>query len=148
MVERKTSKNEGIYSEDLITSQDLQNILEVNKKGIEINIEVEKQNEQVISLLENFENSFGATEEKLNSIIEIQKDIKRLTEENKKILEDSKSDIEDIKKSSEEVNKLISLKVEKKIEDIDKNLLKLIIILGSAGVGTIFTIVQSYLQHK
>jgi hypothetical protein len=35
----------------------------------------------------------------------------------------------------------------KKIDDIDKNLFRLVIILGSAGVGTIFAIIQMFL-HK
>jgi hypothetical protein len=105
--------------EEGITSSELEYILDVNKKAIEINLEVEKQNEQTLSSLERIE-------EKIDGITEKQKDHIRITEE---LVLKLKNDIET------------------KIEEIEKNLFRLVIILGSAGVGTILTIIQAFL-HK
>lgn len=74
-----------------LTSGDLQKILEVNKKAIEIHLEVEQQNEEVIKTL----NIIKTT-----------------------------------------------------VENTDKSLFKLIIILSSIGVGTIFGIIQLVFGHK
>jgi len=72
-----------------LTSGDLKNILEVNKKSVEIYLEVERQNEDII------------------------KDLTHM---------------------------------KKKIDDIDRNLFKLIVILGGLGLGTIFGILQLFLK--
>lgn len=142
-------------AEDLITSQDLQVILDVNKKAIEINIEVEKQNEQVISMLEHFKEVSETVEEKIELIYESQrtfkeeqKEVKRILEENKKDFEKFEIHIDEVRKFSEETNKVITDNIKADVKEIEKNLFRLIIILGSAGVGTIFTILQTYLQHK
>lgn len=74
-----------------LTSGDLQTILEVNKKAIEIHLEVEKQNEDIIEEL-----SYIRT----------------------------------------------------KVDDIDKALFKLIIVLSSIGVGTVIGIIQMLIGHK
>lgn len=105
--------------EENITSSELEYILDVNKKAIEINLEVEKQNEQTLNSLERIE-------EKIDDITEKQKDHIRITEEIALKLKDD---------------------IEAKIEEIEKNLFRLVIILGSAGVGTILTIIQTFL-HK
>lgn len=72
-----------------LTSGDLQNILEVNKKAIEIHIEVEKQNEEIL--------------DKLNYLRD-------------------------------------------KIDDIDKALFKMALILSSIGAGTVIGIIQIFLN--
>lgn len=74
-----------------LTSGDLQTILEVNKKAIEIHLEVEKQNEDIIEDLSY---------------------------------------------------------IRGKVDEIDKALFKLIIVLSSIGVGTIIGIIQLFLGHK
>lgn len=74
-----------------LTSGDLQTILEVNKKSIEIHIEVEKQNEDIIEELAY---------------------------------------------------------IRTKVDDIDKALFKLIIVLSSIGVGTVIGIIQMIIGHK
>jgi hypothetical protein len=74
-----------------LTSGDLQNILEVNKKAIEIHLEVEKQNEDIIEDLSY---------------------------------------------------------IRGKVDEIDKALFKLIIVLSSIGVGTVIGIIQLFLGHK
>lgn len=134
-------------SEEFITSSDLDYILEVNKKAIEINIEVEKQNEQVLSTLENLSTSSESFDEKLANLIQDARDHKRILEETKKITEDSKKLIEETKKVSDDTLKIIKEKIEKQVEEIEKSLFRLIIILGSAGIGAIVTIIQSLL-HK
>lgn len=94
-----------------ITSTELGYILEVNKKAIEINVEVAQQHDQVL--------------EQLNAIREDQEQILKLSEE--------------IDKSTKEN--------ETKIESIEKHLFRLDIILGSAGIGAILTLIQ-YFLHK
>lgn len=126
--------------EGSITSSELEYILEVNKKSIEINIEVAKQNEQTLSTLDRLE-------EKVDFIFEKQKDHMRVNEEGFKIIEEAKDVIDEIKKLSEETNKTLKDAIEKKVEEIEKNLFRLVIILGSAGIGTLLTIIQAFL-HK
>ncbi len=133
--------------EEVLTSSELKYILEVNKKAIEINIEVEKQNEEVISNLEEVKDFAERVEEKIDNILYEQREHKRLTLETKTIAEDSKEISEEIQKTGEETNEIIKDTLKKKIEEIEKNLFRLIIILGSAGVGTLVTIIQSFL-HK
>ncbi len=72
-----------------ITSSDLKYILDVNKKAIEIYIEVDRQNEKI---LETFD----------------------------------------------ELNKTIK-EIQEKIENIDKSLFRLVLVLGSTGVGAVIT---------
>lgn len=73
-----------------LTSGELQNILEVNKKAIEIHLEVERQNEDIIEILKHCKT---------------------------------------------------------KIDEVEKNLFKLLIVLGSIGAGGIIGIIQ-FLLHK
>jgi hypothetical protein len=80
-----------------ISTNDLSYILEVNQKAIELNIEVEKQNEQVINLLN---------------------DVRQATE-----------------------------KMEEKLEEIDRSLFRLMVLLSSSGAGIIFTLIQQFLHH-
>ena len=80
-----------------ISAADLATILEVNHKAIEINLEVEKQNEQVLNILDGVKEAMG--------------------------------------------------KMQDKIEEIDRSLFRLMVILSSAGAGTIFTILQTFLHH-
>ena len=95
-----------------ITSGELEYILEVNKKAIEINVEVAQQQEQVLEKL--------------------------------KLIEDGKVQV---LKFSEETNEIVKESIEEKIESIEKHLFRLNIILGSAGVGAILTLIQ-YFIHK
>lgn len=142
---QKSLRNEE--GEEVLTNTDLKYILDVNKKAIEINIEVEKQNDQVISTLDEFKEFIERIEDKLDTVITEQKEHKRLTSEAKGTVEESKEISEEIHKISEETNEIIKDSLKKKIEEIEKNLFRLIIILGSAGIGTLVTIIQSYL-HK
>lgn len=133
--------------EEGLTAKDLEYIIEVNKKSIEINIEVEKQNEQVISKLEDINEKLNDIIINQNDIKNEQKDLKRIVDEEIKKKVDTNQSIEDTKELSEESNKILKDTIEDKVEEIEKNLFRLVIILGSAGVGTIITIIQSLL-HK
>ena len=131
-------------------SIDLATILDVNKKAIEINIEVEKQNEQVIELLEENGEKHSAMEKKLDTIIDNQRDFKYIInsslDNQKETFDFLYENIVKIEKMSEETNKKIKEVIEKKIEDMDKNIFRLTILLGGTGVGTIFSIVQSLIK--
>jgi len=74
-----------------LSSADLQSILEVNKKAIEIHLEVEKQNEEILELLEHCKT---------------------------------------------------------KIDEIDKYLFKLVLVLSSIGISTVIGVLQLFLGHK
>lgn len=92
---------------DIITSGDLDTILDVNRKAIELHTEVSGQNENILEHLEK-EN------EKLDTIL--------------KVVEETNS-------------------IKEKIEDIDKNIFRLLVILSTIGVGTIIAIIQQFFHH-
>lgn len=52
-----------------LSSADLQSILEVNKKAIEIHLEVEKQNEEILELLNHCKTKIDETEKYLFKLI-------------------------------------------------------------------------------
>jgi hypothetical protein len=134
-----------------ITSSDIKYILDVNQKAIEIYIEVEKQNEEIIEMLNNLDEKFKDNSEVLQLLKEHQQEIKNLlsTEvniKNEQILDklkdlldlvksiekndDSKNIIRNIEEMDEKLNKSSS-----KIESIDKNIFKILVVLGSGGVA-------------
>ena len=103
---------------DSITGADLDIILDVNKKAIEIHTEVGRQYEEIMEDLEM----------KQKSIDELQ--IK----------------IDGMSKTIHEIHSSVKQSIEKKIDEMEKNLFRLIAILTTIGVGTIIAIVQSYLR--
>jgi len=113
----------------LLTVQDLNNILEVNQKALTIYLEVERQNEHVLEVLQE-------EADKLDRLEVIEDEVK-----------DVRRDIATFKKSVDEVGDTAK-EIKKKLEDIDKNMFRLVLILGSAGIGTIITIIQAFLTHK
>lgn len=153
----------------VFTSSDLKYILEVNQKAIEIYVEVEKQNDQILKTLEYFKEVSTKVEEDLKSIKDLDSKVeelliddnahdhgviidllKALTEEVqelKKDVSDLKNGESKLKDSTDAITKQLDTEVKSKISEIEKNLFRLVIILGSAGVGTIFTILQTFL-HK
>lgn len=156
--------------EPTFSAADLKYILDVNQKAVEIYVEVEKQNDQILKTLEHFKEVSGRVEDKLDLIkqsegivVELLKDdnnhdhtvivdmLKILTA-NVKVLSDDIKELQtsvDANKSSlDAMVKQIDSEVKSKISEIDKNLFRLVIILGSAGIGTIFTILQTFLPHK
>jgi len=156
-------------SETAFTSSDLKYILEVNEKAIEIYVEVEKQNDQILNTLEYFKEAAAKFEEDLKItkasdakveellvddnahdhgvIIELLKDLSSDISDLKKEMGELKSSGSKLKDSTDAITKQLDTEVKAKISEIEKNLFRLVIILGSAGVGTIFTILQTFL-HK
>lgn len=120
-------------------SSEFEYVLDVNKKAVEIHVEVARQNEDVLESLERIENKVGV-------IVDKQRD--HLDTSN-----DSVVHVEDIKENIEEMGLQVaentdSLKeIEKKIEDIEKNFFRLIIVLTSLGIGTIVEIIQAFLHR-
>lgn len=102
-----------------ITSSELEYILDVNKKAIEIQIEVEKQNEQILESLEEITGQ-------LVIVISEQKEQKRIAEETQEALEDS---------------------IQEKVDEIEKALFRLTVVLSSASIGAILTIIQAFLHN-
>jgi predicted transcriptional regulator len=112
----------------LLTVQDVNNILEVNQKALTIYLEVEKQNEDIIDHLERESEKL----DKLDLVLSELRDIKVKQNEIIKTLSDQADAIEEI---------------HSKTGDLDKNFFRLIIILGSAGIGTVITVIQAILHH-
>lgn len=102
-----------------ITSEELNFIIKVNQKAIEIQSEVSKQNEDILETLEKIEEFEEEIEDKIDNIIDIIK----------------------------QTNAAIKENIEKKVEDIEKNVFRLIIILTTTGIGTIINIIQTFM-HK
>lgn len=140
-----TDKKQKMEDEDSITSQDLRVILDVNKKAIEINIEVEKQNEQVLSILQSLKEDVKDIYLEYNNFKYSIQEIGRFVEDIKKAKEDNRKNLESIKNNIDSIEKIVS-SIEKKNSEIDKNIFRLVIILSSAGVGIIATLLQSLLK--
>jgi hypothetical protein len=163
--EKKKSEVEN----STFTTSDLKYILDVNQKAVEIYVEVEKQNDQVLNTLEHFKEVASRIEECLDEIKTTDSTIEELLSDDNNhdhtvIIDMLKIMTEDIRELSSELKDLkvdqvktkealditikrIDEEVKHKISEIEKNLFRLVIILGSAGIGTIFTILQTFL-HK
>lgn len=122
-----------------ITSSDLQTIIAVNQKSIQVNIEVQNQNEQVIELLEDNDKKINELSSNIKVDFYVIKDIQSQVEDLVKMMGDNKKLIEDSDRNIKEVLKEHS-EVKKNIESIKNDLFRLLILLGSAGVGAIIQI--------
>lgn len=113
----------------LLTVQDLNSILEVNQKALTIYLEVERQNNNILEVLQEESDKL----ERLEIIEDEVKDVRR-----------------DMSKQMTAVDEVgdVAKEIKKKLEDIDKNMFRLVLILGSAGIGTIITIIQAFLTRK
>jgi hypothetical protein len=103
---------------DNVTNNEMDIILEVNRKAVEIHTEVGRQNEDILEDLGNKEKSIEALDGKLDKIFEV----------------------------VSETNRAISESIKDKVDDIEKNLFRLIAILSAIGVGTIITIVHEFVS--
>ena len=110
------------YAEGL-TIQDLNSILEVNQKALTIYLEVEQQNKDMIELIGENTLSIKTLQdynEKFETILATQSKILSLLTESLKAFETMK----------------------KNIEDLDRNFFRLMLVLGSAGVGTVIAVIE------
>src|ERR1700743_1332640 len=143
----------------VFSTSDLKYILDVNQKAVEIYVEVEKQNDQIIKTLEYFKEVSSRIEEQLELIKQSDSNVEELLQDDNnhdhsviiemlKVLasevktlseniRELRSDIEDNKTAVETITKQVDSELKSKISEIDKNLFRLVIILGSAGVGMI-----------
>ena len=101
-----------------ITSSELEYILEVNKKTIEINIEVERQYQEILDLLEKVNS-------RQDEVLTDQVEQKGIVKSIDRVL------MEDLKEQ---------------IEEIEKGVFRLTIILSSFGLGALLTIIQALIQ--
>lgn len=117
-------------NDDLLSKSDLDSILEVNKKAIEVQIEVASQNEKVIEALEE-------VNEKEDSI---KKDIEYL-------VKDVDTIQDNIKESKKEImDKIDSLK--KAIDELDRTQFKIHAVLTTGAIAVILQIIQIVLNWK
>lgn len=113
-------------SENLITFKDLKSILEVNQKAMTIYLEVERQNEEIMESLSDQNQKIASLDSKEYKIVENQEKMIKL--------------LENLTETAEET--------EGKMDDIDKNIFRLWIVLGSTGIGLIVTIIQQLIARK
>lgn len=139
-------------SNETITTADLKYILDVNKKAVEIYIEVDKQNEKILETFEYFKEVSEDVKDKLAVLKTNEANIERLLNNNSDAHKDIQSELSNFKETfsdfqvhNDKMYEMVS-KVEKKIEEIEKNLFRLVLLLGSTGIGLIISIVSTYLK--
>lgn len=120
----------GKREDDSLSRSDLDTIIEVNKRAIEVQVEVAAQNEKVIEELEE--------SKKINEAI------KRDTESALKELSSLKQDIKDYKKDV--LDKVEE--VESKVDELDKSQFKLYALLTTGAIAIILQIIQLFLGFK
>lgn len=120
----------GKREDDSLSRSDLDTIIEVNKRAIELQVEVAAQNEKVIEDLEENKKINEAT--------------KRDTESALKELSSLKQDIKDYKKDV--LDKVEEVKT--KVDDLDKSQFKLYALLTTGAVAIILQIIQLFLTWK
>lgn len=103
---------------DNITSADLETILDVNKKAIEIHSEVGRQNEAILEDLEAKQGYIIKIDEKLYLILETVKETNTTTTD-----------------------------MDTKVDEIEKNVFRIMVVLSTIGVGTVIAIIKAFLGH-
>ncbi len=126
LMTRRGSENPHDFG--LLTTQDLNSILEVNQKALTIYLEVENQNERILDNLKDTNIKMNKLEILEDEIGEARRDISTLTK--------TVGEVEDLSES-----------IKKRLEEVDKNMFRLLIFLGTVGVSTIMTMIQSFLKH-
>lgn len=136
-----------------LTTSDLKYILDVNKKAIEIYIEVDKQNEKILETFEHFKEVSKEINDELNIIKYNTTNVKdSLIADNNRAhseitiyLKEFKETFGEFQVYNDKMKEMIE-NIESKIEEIEKSLFRLILILGSTGVGLVITIVSTYFK--
>lgn len=116
--------------DELLSRSDLDSIIDVNKKAIELQVEVSAQNEKVI--------------EDLAENTKITENIKRDTESTLKELSFNKQDSKDYK--NDILEKIDEIK--DKVDKLDKNQFKIYVILTTGAIAIVLQIIQLFLNWK
>jgi hypothetical protein len=134
-------------AEHHITEADIDSILEVNRKAVELHSEVAGQNETIIEDLEGKDKALERIELKIDTIMADAKETRMTVKERLeiKIIELEKV-IANISIAATETRTSVKEKLEAKIEEMEKNIFRLIAILTTIGVGTIIAAVRMYLM--
>lgn len=115
-----SKKSNGDEHNSYISSSELEYILEVNKKAIEIHLENSQQHDLTLKELAELKAASG------DIIIELQRAI--------------------VEKNTEIIS-LLKEQIKPKIDETDKNTFRLTVILGFVGAATIFQAIQMFF-HK
>lgn len=114
----KRSNGDDDYSS--ITSSELEYILEVNKKSIEIHLENAQQHEMTLKDIADAKHASSDNADELRKLIE---------------------------ERSDELLAYMKEQIKPKIDETDKNTFRLTVILGFVGAATIFQAIQMFF-HK
>lgn len=115
-----------------ITSNELRYILDINQKAVAIHLEVEQQNEQIISAIEKLAKKVDGIEKNV--------------ENTARLSDTTEKEVKLIGKNVDDTLKL-SIITEDEIKKIEKSVFRLIIILSSTGIGLIVQIIQTFFHH-
>lgn len=123
--------------DESLSKSDLDAIIEVNKKAIEVQVEVAAQNEKVI--------------EDLEENIQLSHNLKRDTESTLRELSSLKTEMKEhksdvVEKIDDAVEKIDDVK--KKVEELDKSQFKIYAILTTGAIAIILQIIQLFLGLK
>lgn len=111
-----------------ITATELKYVIEVNKKAIELYVEVEKQNEEILCELQDLKEHKRDNNEQLERLIEKMDKIS--------------TELTALDNKFNAISKTIE-----KIDGIDKNLFRLLVFLGVVGAGMIFQVFEIIFKH-
>lgn len=116
--------NENIKNKsDLISKQDLETILQVNKKSIEIETEVANQNEEILETLAKNESLIQSIDSK------IEKKLEKINLELEK-------------------NKENNIKIFENFTNINKSLFEIKVLFGVGAISIILQIIQFLVNYK
>lgn len=112
---------------NFLTTQDLNSILEVNQKALTIYLEVESQNEHIITNLKDNTEKMKKFEMLEDEIGEVRRDLTALNK--------STGELEDLGED-----------IKKKLDNLDRNMFRLLIFLGTVGGATVISLIQTFLK--
>ncbi len=147
--------NEKKNKNDLdISSSDLKYILDVNQKAIEIYVSIGKQYEDTLDQIAALKNIILNLENEIEIISDHNE--KLIRDQDKELIERLKSIISTLEKIhelqrssydiSEKLDKSFESDIKKKLEEIDKNLFRLVIVFSSGLIGGFITVIIAIIQ--
>jgi ABC-type transporter Mla subunit MlaD len=125
-----------------INKRDLDIILEVNKKSIEIETEVAGQNEEIIELLQETIEYSKETDKKAT---QISGDVKTLVDIGNNVSSKTK-DIDDAVDAFDKKIAEMSSSINKKIDDLQKDIFQIKILFSSGLISLAVQIIQMFIK--